>query len=324
MSIKRGTREVAGLYRGTRAVERVYRGTQEVYSAEEPVRVPTVLTLHLTSTLAQTLRFTQSAANGVTIDWGDGSEPETVAGTINTETGATVYLAEASHTYAAAGDYTVTMTAGSGVTWGPGVAGQVLIGVGFLGQKSNKSDTYPQLTSFVIGSGCTALYPAAFCGCTALTSMEIPQSVTEIGWNAFRGCTGLAEVSIPASVASFGTGAAASGFGAVFYDCTALRNVEIAAPEAGCAEAFIGCSALEKVWIRSTVDSILPYSYTNKSDETYHYGLCTGANQSAVLYCEDTAAQPGWQSFWDKRDITTETSGYAVFEKVFGQTVRPW
>jgi hypothetical protein len=48
---------------------------------------------------------------------------------------------------------------------------------------------------------------AAFSGCTSLTSITIPNSVTNIGAYAFYGCTGLTSVTIPNSVTSIMDGA---------------------------------------------------------------------------------------------------------------------
>ena len=58
----------------------------------------------------------------------------------------------------------------------------------------------------------------AFFGCTSLTSITIPGSVTEIGEAAFRG-SGLKEVNIPESVSSIGRSA--------FYDCDSLTYIFI-------------------------------------------------------------------------------------------------
>ena len=42
----------------------------------------------------------------------------------------------------------------------------------------------------------------AFRGCSGLTSVTIPNSVTSIGYGAFYGCSGLTSVTIPNSVTS--------------------------------------------------------------------------------------------------------------------------
>ena len=56
--------------------------------------------------------FSQTVANGVTIDWGDGSDTETKCGTGNKST---------SHTYTAEGDYVVTTYPQFGCDLGLGV-----------------------------------------------------------------------------------------------------------------------------------------------------------------------------------------------------------
>ncbi|MBR7029730.1 MAG: leucine-rich repeat protein, partial [Prevotella sp.] len=57
----------------------------------------------------------------------------------------------------------------------------------------------------------------AFCGCSALTSVVIPSSVTSIGSYAFSGCSGLTSVVIPSSVTSIGK--------STFYSCPNLANL---------------------------------------------------------------------------------------------------
>ena len=65
----------------------------------------------------------------------------------------------------------------------------------------------------------TSIGDDAFYGCTALTSVTIPDSVTSIGDYAFRNCSGLTSVTIPNSVTSIGRYA--------FSWCSSLTSVTI-------------------------------------------------------------------------------------------------
>ena len=73
----------------------------------------------------------------------------------------------------------------------------------------------------------TSIGASAFEGCTALTNVSIPNSVTSIGASAFEGCTALTNVSIPNSVTSIG------------------------------AEAFSWCSSLTTVYCYATIPPTL-------------------------------------------------------------------
>ena len=70
------------------------------------------------------------------------------------------------------------------------------------------------LTYNVVG-----IFTCAFYGCTDLTSITIPNSVTSIGDYAFYGCSGLTSVSIPNSVTSINDYA--------FSGCTGLKKLKI-------------------------------------------------------------------------------------------------
>ena len=75
------------------------------------------------------------------------------------------------------------------------------------------------LTSVEIPSSVTEIEVYAFSGCSGLTSVEIPSSVTKIGKGAFSGCSGLTSLKIPMSVREIGDEA--------FKDCIGLTSVEI-------------------------------------------------------------------------------------------------
>ena len=69
----------------------------------------------------------------------------------------------------------------------------------------------------------TTIGEHAFYGCSSLTSIDIPNSVTTIGKSAFELCTSLASVNIGVSVTTIGAGA--------FYDCDAITSVTCLAKE---------------------------------------------------------------------------------------------
>lgn len=59
----------------------------------------------------------------------------------------------------------------------------------------------------------------AFWGCSSLTSVTIPNSVTSIGKGAFSACFGLTSITIPNSVTSIGDYA--------FWGCSRMREIHI-------------------------------------------------------------------------------------------------
>ena len=81
-----------------------------------------------------------------------------------------------------------------------------------------------------------------FNGCTGLTSIKIPNSVTTIGQSAFALCVGLTSIEIPNHVTNIGSGA--------FYGCTGLTSIEIPNSVTSIEDnAFEGCTGLESVLI---------------------------------------------------------------------------
>ena len=95
----------------------------------------------------------------------------------------------------------------------------------------------------------TSIERCAFSGCSGLTSVTIPDSVTRIGGEAFSGCSKLTSVMIPSGVRDIGDGA--------FSGCSKLTSVTISSGVRSIGrKMFSGCSKLTSVTIPDSVTSI--------------------------------------------------------------------
>ncbi len=88
--------------------------------------------------------------------------------------------------------------------------GPVTIGSVFYRYKG----TMPAGTTVTVSTGTLGIAGGAFSGCTGLTAVDLPETLTTIGANAFSGCTGLGRTVIPQSVTAIGAQA--------FNNCTAM------------------------------------------------------------------------------------------------------
>ena len=127
-------------------------------------------------------------------------------------------------------------------------------------------------TAGPIGSGSniefaweTSIPNYAFEGCTSLTSIKIPNSITSIGVNAFCNCTSLWGITIPKSVTSIGSGA--------FYHCIRLQSVTISDSVTTIgSKAFQSCEMLRSITIPESVTSIGSYAFSGCTGLTVYYG----------------------------------------------------
>ena len=206
------------------------------------------------------LYIPQTAANGVSINWGDGSAAQTLPGTgyVNT-----------THTYESIGDYDIALTVADGCTLGlgsgsstysvlgPGGNSRVYrnmlqdmrFGSGITSISSGAFSTCYSLSDITISSGVTSIGTYAFSDCYSLSNITIPSSMTSIDTNAFSNCYSLASVEIPSSMTSI------SNY--LFYSCYSLSSIAIpnGVTSIG-SKAFSGCYSLSSVTIPSGVTSI--------------------------------------------------------------------
>jgi hypothetical protein len=147
------------------------------------------------------------------------------------------------------------------------------------------------LTSITIPGSVTNIGEAAFEHCASLTSVTIPYGVISIGQFAFAYCSGLTSVAIPASVTSIGEDA--------FFYCTGLTTVTIFASATSLGQfAFQGCTNLTNVRILNGVTSIGDYAFDD----------CTGLTRVTI---PASVTNIGYDVFYDctgLAEITVDTS----------------
>ena len=200
----------------------------------------------------------QKVANGVSIDWGDGSAAETLSGTGNVNT---------SHTYAEPGDYTISLMPEDGCTlsFGAGSSSYCV-----MGSTGNNGIVYCNMLQEVyIGKNVTPIGIYAFQKCYSLASITIPDGVTAICADAFQNCYSLASITIPGSVTSIE--------GYAFNSCFSLASITIPGSVTSIrARAFEGCFSLASITIPGSVTSIRAYTFQGCFGMRYYdFSSCT-------------------------------------------------
>lgn len=188
--------------------------------------------------LSVSVCFSQTIANGVTIDWGDGSATETLSGTGNKNT---------SHTYAKTGDYVISLDPVDGCALG---FGQGSSSYNIMGTSSNTTRASGNmLKKAEIGKNVTIINGYAFAYCYSLESVSIPQEVVTFYNYVFRECYSLSSIVIPRGVDTVKD--------SMFYSCCSLANVVI--PDSVTSinnSAFYSCYSLANIVIPNSVTSI--------------------------------------------------------------------
>lgn len=186
----------------------------------------------------------------VTIDWGDGTDPDTLTGTSVTA----VKYTEA-HEYAESGDRVITLTVdGTFGIGGTSTRSRLLV---YSKSTSDLDYYYSQaVRKIILGDGITAIGNYAF-NYSKIDSITISDSVITIANYSFGNCYSLANITIPDSVTAILSYAFNYCIGMRYYDFSGCTDV----PSLAAVSAFQGIpddceirvpSALYDEWIAAT------------------------------------------------------------------------
>lgn len=215
----------------------------------------------------------------VTVDWGDGTPPDTLTGT-NLRTARWT----PTHAYAAPGDYIIELTVnGSMVTYGGVGKGQLCGILRYSDETSYLNEVYQNsIQRIELGGGISGIGNYTFSGCHSLVSVTIPNNIKSIGNYTFSGCGSLVSITIPNGATSV-SASMFSGCGSLssiampqsirsvgnytFSGCESLASITIANGANGLSSgAFSGCGSLTSVTIPTGISAV--------SDDTF--GKCYG------------------------------------------------
>lgn len=149
------------------------------------------------------LNYWQSTRNVTTVDWGDGTTPETK--------NADSYI-EHRHVYASSGSYVITMSVKEGTTMklGNGSKGRMLIA-----KDDADSGRCAMLRRVEVGARVVGTDPECFRNCSRLESISLPQATKVYTYRSFEQCTQL-RVLIAADMDEISQS---------FYKCSNLRAI---------------------------------------------------------------------------------------------------
>jgi hypothetical protein len=116
----------------------------------------------------------------------------------------------------------------------------------------------------IFGLPVVSIGDGAFFGCTSLTSVTLPNSVTNIGSTAFASCSALTSVTLPNRLTHIGSYA--------FIYCNHLPSLTIPSSVTGIGDwALAYCTSLARVYFQGNAPSLGSSVFSGTNTPTIYY-----------------------------------------------------
>ena len=269
------------------------------------------------------LYFQQTIANGVTIDWGDGSATETLDGTGKVNT---------THRYASIGDYMITLDVADGCTLG---LGHNAAGYCVMGSTGNNGKVYCNMLQKVeIGDKISTINSSSFAYCSSLRTIILPKNVNNIALNFASNIESIIFINIPSQVGLFHSGQfyycrslltivspvriKSTDTTSLFNGCTSLSSIVLNNFTVIGNSMFGGCSSLSALVMPSDVTKIYDRAFNGcygmaYYDFSHHTAVPTLANTNAFNGIPDDCKIIVPDALYDEWIAATNWSAYATY-----------